>query len=233
MLLNLADDNITKKRNKAKSTNMPLLIADRIRSAIVKGQLAPGVHLGQMQIAEQFTASRVPVREALKLLAAEGIIVHDPNRGFFVAAISASEAQQLYRLRHLLEGELLKSIPWPDKTQLAALETRIEELEQLLKKGDRPSWVLRHREFHKALFELSDRDVIVRECLRMWMLTDRYRSLLPGPQASGDERRGPTDERKILAALKAKDRAKLLEVVERDRQRVEQLILEVFANRDS
>ena len=57
---------------------------------IVRGALAPGVHLSQADLAETFGVSRFPVREALKLLAAETIVVHDLNRGFFVAALSSS-----------------------------------------------------------------------------------------------------------------------------------------------
>ena len=66
---------------------------------IARGTLAPGMRLGQTELAEQFSASRVPVREALKLLSSEGIIEHDPNRGFFVTRLSRDEAEQLFTVR--------------------------------------------------------------------------------------------------------------------------------------
>jgi len=210
------------------TANIPGQIADEIRDEIIRGKRAPGSHLLQVQLERTFSASRGPVREALKLLAAEGLVHHDPNRGFFIAEISAAEARQLYRLRQLVEGELLATMAWPDEAQLARLEELIRDIESALAGGDRSEWVRRHRAFHIALFELSDAGTFVRECLRLWMLTDRYRSLLPGPSALGDARWGPTDERSILAALTQRDRAALIEIVESDRKRVEGLILEVL-----
>lgn len=90
--------------------DIPAQIAQEIRKLINRGQLPPGLQLRQSDLADRFGISRVPVREALKLLAAESIIEHDPNRGFFVAPLSTDEARQLYRLRHLLEAELLSTV---------------------------------------------------------------------------------------------------------------------------
>src|SRR5689334_1338621 len=98
----------------AASLDMPAAIADEIRSLVTRGVLAPGLQLRQTDLAERFSASRVPVREALKLLTAEGVVTHDVNRGFFVTALSSDEARQLYRMRHLLETEVLSSVAWPD-----------------------------------------------------------------------------------------------------------------------
>lgn len=210
------------------TASLPEQIAEQIRDDIVRGRLAPGAHLLQVALEKKFRTSRGPVREALKLLAAEGVVAHDPNRGFFIAQISAREARQLYRLRSLIEGELLTTIQWPDRDQLAHLESLIVEIERALAAGDRAAWVRRHRAFHIALFQLSDAEVLVGECLRLWMLTDRYRSLLPGPNALGDARWAPTDERLILIALASRDRDTLVDIIETDRVRVEELILEVL-----
>ena len=95
---------------------VPAKIANELRSLIARGTLAPGMRLGQTELAEQFNASRVPVREALKLLSSEGIIEHDPNRGFFVTRLSRDEAEQLFTLRHLVEDELLSTIEWPSSS---------------------------------------------------------------------------------------------------------------------
>ena len=81
------------------STGVPSKIADELRSMIARGTLSPGMRLGQTELATQFNASRVPVREALKLLSSEGIVEHDPNRGFFVTRLSRDEAEQLFRQR--------------------------------------------------------------------------------------------------------------------------------------
>src|SRR5690606_6326736 len=87
-----------------KDNDVPARIAHEIRELINRGVLSPGVHLGQTELAERFETSRAPVREALKLLATEGTLTHDKNRGFFVSPLSSDEVQQLYRLRELVEG---------------------------------------------------------------------------------------------------------------------------------
>lgn len=208
---------------------MPETIATGVRDLVARGALTPGVHLGQMELAERFKTSRVPVREALKLLAAEGIINHDANRGFFVPPLSSDEARQLYRIRHLLEVELLASVEWPSKDQVAALRAMYDELERLLADGKQMEWVARHREFHRSIFELSPKKVLVREVLRLLSLTDRYRSLAPVVLTRID--RKATQERHLLQALANRDRKKLLQVFEEDREHIERDLLAVLESR--
>ena len=213
-----------------RNAGIPARIAEQIREMIVRGALSPGVHLGQMELAERFEASRVPVREALKLLAAEGLLIHDPNRGFFVATLSSEEASQLYRMRHLIEFELLSSVAWPTEAQIADFNAMLDELEVLLAGGDRAGWNIRHREFHLAIFNLSPQKILVREVLRLWTLTDRYRSLLPSPRARAGER-GAEDERVLIDALAKRDRERLLSAFEEDRTKVEQMLLGLLDSR--
>jgi DNA-binding GntR family transcriptional regulator len=218
-------------QRESKGPGIPARIADQIRELIVRGAIAPGVHLGQMDLAQRFSASRVPVREALKLLAAEGLLIHDPNRGFFVTLLSSEEARQLYRLRHLIEAELLETLTWPTTEQVTDLEAPIEELERLLEAGKRLEWSVAHREFHRAVFDLSPEKVLVREIIRLWMLTDRYRSLLPTPQRDSNGG-GAQDERDLLDALVVKDRERLLDVFEKDRTQVERMLLTLLRERE-
>jgi len=212
------------------SAGVPAKIANELRSMIARGTLAPGMRLGQNELAEQFNASRVPVREALKLLSSEGIIEHDPNRGFFVTRLSSDEAQQLFTLRNLIEDELLKTVDWPDEKKLKELERRADELEELLNTGDRARWWHRHREFHQMIFELSPRKTMVREAMRLWALTDRYRALLPLPRGASEERK-VLRKHEFLEALRKKDTKKLIEVRRLRRAAFEQLLLETLEAR--
>jgi DNA-binding GntR family transcriptional regulator len=196
---------------------MPAAIADEIRSQVNRGVFCPGLQLCQADLAHRFRTSRVPVREALKLLTAEGMVAHDPNRGFFVTALSSDEARQLYRMRHLLETEVLASIAWPGSRTLAQLSARVDELEELMEEGSRAEWAVQHRHLYRAIFELSPQKVLVQEVLRLLRMTDRYRSLVP-LEASESK---VTSERNMLEALAARDHARLLRVFEEDRNRIE------------
>jgi DNA-binding GntR family transcriptional regulator len=212
------------------SAGIPAHIANQIRALIARGALSPGVRLGQQELAERFRASRMPVREALKLLSAEGIIVHDANRGFFVAELSSDEARQLFKLRHMVEDSLLATIRWPNDEELRELNRRADELEKLLNSGDRSTWWTRHRDFHRMIFDLSEEKVIVREAMRLWTLTDRYRSLLPLPQRPSAER-ALVKKHELVQALADHDRRKLIRVRSDRRQDFERLVLDVLESR--
>ena len=212
------------------SLGVPAKIANELRSMVARGTLAPGMRLGQNELAGQFRASRVPVREALKLLSSEGIIEHDPNRGFFVTRLSRDEAEQLFTLRHMVEDELLRTVEWPTEEQLDELERRADELEELLNVGDRSNWWDRHREFHMMIFQLSPKKTIVREAMRLWALTDRYRALLPLPRGNSDERK-ILRKHEFLEALQKRDTEKLLSVRRLRRDAFEHMLLETLEAR--
>ena len=209
---------------------VPAKIANELRSLIARGTLAPGMRLGQTELAEQFNASRVPVREALKLLSSEGIIEHDPNRGFFVTRLSRDEAEQLFTLRNLVEDELLNTIEWPSDELLDELDRRAKRLEELLDAGDRSAWWAEHRHFHTLIFELSPKKTIMREAMRLWALTDRFRALLPLPRRPGEERT-VVNKHELLQALRAKDRKKVIAVRRARREGFERLLLETLEAR--
>ena len=203
-------------RKRAASSGVPAIIADKLRAMVARGSLGPGMRLGQTELAEQFNASRVPVREALKLLTSEGIVEHDPNRGFFVTRLSRDEAEQIFLMRNLIEEALLKTIEWPNKEALDELARRAERLETMLDKGDRLNWWNENREFHNMIFNLSPKKMIVREAMRLWSLSDRYRALLPMPRRPSAER-NVVNKHSLIAALRDKD-LKKLSAARRDRR---------------
>lgn len=86
------------------AATLRLLVEDRIRSAIVAGHFKPGQRLVERELCEQIGVGRTSVREALRQLEAEGLVVTVPHRGPEVSSISREEARQLYDVRALLEG---------------------------------------------------------------------------------------------------------------------------------
>jgi DNA-binding GntR family transcriptional regulator len=235
-LLAPESDDVTKKDKTMTLANdrsvdaMPLVIADRLRHMVASGVLGPGSRLGQNELADTFQASRVPIREALKLLTAEGFVEHDPNRGFFVARLSTEEAVQLFRLRELVEDELLMTVRWPDDKELEALSDHAEELERLLNEGKRSTWWSRHRDFHAAIFNLSPQKIMVREAMRLWSLTDRYRALLSLPRRPSAER-DLVKKHDLVEALGNQSRRQLIKVRTARRRSFETLVLEVLEER--
>src|SRR5215472_626837 len=87
-------------------------VADKLRDRIIRGEIPEGAQLRQDAIATHYQVSRIPVREALRQLDAEGLISIVPNRGAIVPALSPSDIGELFAIRALLEPEVLKaSIP--------------------------------------------------------------------------------------------------------------------------
>lgn len=109
---------------------LDLQIRRDLLKRIVTGGLAPGVSLNEARLAEEFGVSRTPVRQALARLEQDGFLVSRPNRGFFVAALSAREARNLYPILAVLEALAVRQAP-PSPTDLEVLERRNQELSEV------------------------------------------------------------------------------------------------------
>src|SRR3990172_8546043 len=81
--------------------------ARTIHDAILRGDLAPGSHLSELELSRQLGVSRAPIREALVQLSAEGVLDLVPNRGAFVRGLSSNDVKEIYTARYLLEGYLV------------------------------------------------------------------------------------------------------------------------------
>src|SRR5688500_13626917 len=83
-------------------------VADAVRSALREGLLKPGENLSEVALAAKFEVSRGPVREALLGLVEEGLLVHTPNRGFYVVSFTAEDHAHINRIRVILEAHALE-----------------------------------------------------------------------------------------------------------------------------
>src|SRR5215217_912423 len=86
----------------------PDRIAETLREEILRGAVAPGQPLRQEELAERFGVSRLPVRDALLRLEAQGLVHVYPNRGAFVISLSVDEVREIYEMRILLEGDIIE-----------------------------------------------------------------------------------------------------------------------------
>lgn len=204
---------------------LPNSVAQELRALIVRGTLLPGEHLGQTQLAERFGRSKVPIREALKHLATEGFLLHDLNRGYFVAPIDYAEAAQFYKLRRFLEGELLATARWPSPEEIAGFRRQFDELETIDQDRDFERWNRTLERSRRAIFDLSPQKLLVREAVRLWHLTDRYRTFFPRNE-------GNSPERALIDGLEKRDRQALLASYHAIRDRVDALLSEALAEED-
>ena len=129
--------------------------ADRIREQILDGGFKQGEHLVEAKIAEQLNISRGPVREAFKLLRAEGLLKEEPRRGTFVVSLTARDVREIYGLRAALEGRAGRMIARSqDPTVLARLRALADEIDRAVDAGDAVAASRADLAFHEGLCEL-------------------------------------------------------------------------------
>lgn len=151
------------------------LLAREIRGAIVNGTLKPGERIGQGRIAEQFGTSRIPVREALQMLQAEGLITMLPHAGARVARLELDELRDIYEIReHLEPFAISRSVSNLTEEQIGQIETLVEEIEKAGAAGDVGLWVELDRRFHLAALSGSSRRAM-RIIESLWNGTEHYR----------------------------------------------------------
>jgi DNA-binding GntR family transcriptional regulator len=148
-------------------------VAAYLREAILGGVLKPGDRIRQEELAARLGASRLPVREALRMLEAEGLTEHEAHKGARVPRLSAHEVDVIYRMREKLEPlALAESVPLLDEGELALLDDvqrRIEENDEIEKFLDLD------REFHLLTYSACPIDPLNSMVTRLWNSTQHYR----------------------------------------------------------
>ena len=154
-------------------------VVERLTEKILSGELREGEQLRQDAIAAEFQTSRIPVREALSHLAAEGLITIVPNRGAVVSALSPDEIMQLFETRAVLECYMLRCAIANMKEedfQHAAEILRLYE-QSLENDSDVKSWGRWNWSFHSALYEPANRPVMMSLLKKLNINCDRYTRL--------------------------------------------------------
>lgn len=148
-------------------------VADELRAAILHGTHPPGTRLRQEELAAQYGASRVPVREALRILESEGLIIMVANTGAWIARLSLGECVELYQVRERIEPLLLRY------SMLALAADQIEHLAELAdamqQVGDVEQFLELDREFHLGSYAGADTTFLGPSVERLWNTTQHYR----------------------------------------------------------
>jgi DNA-binding GntR family transcriptional regulator len=148
-------------------------VADELRQAILHGAHPPGTRLRQEELAAKYGASRVPVREALRILESEGLVAMVANTGAWIAQLSLDECVELYQVRERIEPLLLRySLPQLTSEQI----NRLAELaEQMRLTGDVEEFLALDREFHLGSYAGASTTFLSATVERLWNTTQHYR----------------------------------------------------------
>jgi len=202
-------------------------VEEYLREAIVTGQLKPGVRLVERELCTHMGISRPSLREAMRLLEAEGLIQHIPRRGPVVASITAKEARDLYAVRALMEGFLAREfVRLASDAAVDELEAAARRLREEAAVGDQRRLLSAKSHFYDMLLAHCGNELVVRVFRRE---TQRISLLRATSLARPD--RLPESLREIEALVQAiRDRnANLAEQIARDHvKRAEKVALEVL-----
>jgi DNA-binding GntR family transcriptional regulator len=181
-------------------------VAELLRQRIFKRELEPGSWIDELKIAADYGISRTPLREALKVLATEGLVTMKVRRGAYVTEVSEQDLHEVYHLLALLESDAAGVVAErASEQQIEELQTLHKQLEASAKPGkvDRERFFEINERFHLRLLEIANnrwRDQMVLD-LRKVMKLNRHNSLLK----AGRIQESLAEHRGLMAALTARD----------------------------
>jgi len=127
------------------------VVHDRLRRAILAGRVPSG-EISQVALARQFDAGRTPLREAIRMLQREGLVISEPNRRVRIAGLSAPDMEELSVMRVALEGTAVRlTVPRLGSDGVAQLEGLTAQMQHYLRAADHAGYTTAHRAFHARL----------------------------------------------------------------------------------
>lgn len=179
-------------------------VAARLRERIFEGALAPGAFLDEVQLAGEMSISRTPMREALKVLTAEGLVRHEPRRGCFVAEVTEQDLDEIFPVLALLEGRCAY------EAARNASDADLQALEALHEKLARHARARRINDYYATNFAIHE--AVIALAGNRWLaqvITDLRRIVklarLQQLHAPGRLEQSLNEHLAVFAALKARD----------------------------
>ena len=188
-------------------TALAVEITNRLRQMILEGQLDPGEKINEKRLTEQFGVSRTPLREALKVLASEGLLNLIPHRGAVITRQSEAELDEVFRVLAALEGLAgeLAAEQAEDRT-LQEIVRLTQDLRRSFEQSDRPTYFRINQAIHNAILAATRNETLMRshELLAFRVQRARYQANL-----TPDRWRAAVEEHEAIAeALLARDAAR-------------------------
>jgi len=189
-------------------------LVDRVRTLIVEGQLAPGTRIHEGELGNALGVSRTPLREALKVLASEGLVELVQGRGAVVRKLTGKDVAEMLDVLRALET-LAARLACRNATdaQIAALRRTHDEMIAFYEAGNRLDYYWRNQAIHAGLADLSGNALLATMHATIQARMKRIRFI--GNEDPGGWTAAVAEHREMIAALEARDEARLAAVVAR------------------
>lgn len=179
-------------------------VAERLRQRIFAHELAPGSWIDEQALADDYGISRTPMREALKVLAAEGLVTLKPRRGCYVTELTEQDLDDIFPVLALLEGRCaFEAVSKAGAKDVAALRAIHEQLERAAARGDVDAFFDLNQQFHLKLQELAGNRWLLQviDDMRKVLKLNRHHSL----SREGRVGESLAEHRAIMQAIEAGD----------------------------
>jgi DNA-binding GntR family transcriptional regulator len=178
-------------------------IAISLKQEILSGKYPPGERIRQEDIASQFGASRSPVREALRILEAEGLVNLVAHTGAWISELSLRECEEMYQLRERIEPLLLRlSIPHLTEEKFNTLDKLVSDMS---KTEDVETFLKLDREFHLLTYSGAETTLISDMVSRLWNTTQHYRRAYSKMMAATSFKPAHYEHELLMSAIKRQD----------------------------
>jgi DNA-binding GntR family transcriptional regulator len=192
-------------------------VLDEVRRFIATGRLRPGQKIIQDALAVELGVSRVPLREALKILEGEGQVTYVAHRGYFVTELSLSDLVEVYRIRELLETEAIAvAVPQMTAEDIDRLEEAERDVQAASAQADVIAMTSANRRFHFAIIEACALPRLVWLIRLLWDATEVYRSVYYNDEINRNL--VEAEHRALVKAVRARDVAAALSVLTEHRE---------------
>lgn len=188
--------------------------ADRLRDMIVGGELSPGERITEQSLCDRMGLSRTPLREAIKTLTSEGLIILQPNRGASVASLSLKDIEDTFRVIGVLEA-LAGELACANLSDDDVAEIRVLHYQMALHRarGERLDYFKLNQRIHEKIVELSDNAVLLETHKRLGGRIRRHRFAANLAPERWDQ--AIREHEEMLEALDQRDGKKLAEILRR------------------
>ena len=204
-------------------------VTERLRHDLLAGEIKPGERIKVAELEKRFGVSHIPIREAVRRLESEGLIIAAPQRAAVAAGVDLEDLAGLYDLRRIIECDVIRrSVDAMTSEQVGAVESALETLEAVANDHDSPVFWELHRDFHWTLLEPGASAWIERVLDQIWLASQRYVRLFVSETLDDAMR----DHRALLGFCQERDDAGAAELLRRHLDRTELAVRQAFVPTD-